>query len=180
MGPVKPPDQFPRDLTFTPDGKHLLMTFQSGTMSELNVATQQWSSVPAWQSISMAKDGHFATSPAPPENWDGFQPLGTVLMDISGHISQKLTQTGSEPIVSPDAKYVLWTDEALVHIGSRGMITFRVAPSGGKTMYTISKPGWELGRDTNRGGISTDNMIEGPQWSADGRYVVFGVYNPYD
>lgn len=177
-GPFPAPEQYPYDLEFTPDAKHVIATFSQKSY-QFDVATQQWSEIAARAYVSMSDNGQFATSPVPPPGWDGFVQLGTILTDLAGN-STKLTATGSEPIISPNRDHVLYIDEPLRRVGTRGSFTFRVATRDGKVKYTISKPGWELGRDAMRGGgPGGDGWLEGPQWSADGRYVVFGVYNPY-
>jgi hypothetical protein len=174
-GPIASPDEFPNDMEFSPDGAHILIAFGHDKTFSFDVVAKTWTAVAVQGTVSFANNGRFAATPLTPAGWDGRNQLGTIISDLAGH-SEVLSKTGAEPELSPTGTLALVYDRPIGAVAYDDYEdTMRLVDLNGSVLYTLTHKASVFGRDMARLGSTHGNRLEGPRWSADGRFVVVGL-----
>jgi hypothetical protein len=169
-GPIASPESIMMSLRVSSDAAAVTGQFNSHVVRLLDVATGQWSETGVWRDVSFGPGGRLLGQPAPPPGWDGRRPLGIVIWSPQDGSQTSLAPSGSEPVWAPTGEHAVILDAPLVGKNDGSSYSLRVRAIDGSPRFTLSAPGLLFGRDTNAHNAGPG--IAGPQWTADGRYLV--------
>ena len=172
-GPVAAPESIMKGVRVSHDGAFVAGEFNSHAVKLLDVAKSSWSDAGVWRSVSFGPGPRLMGQPTPPPGWDGRTPLGIATWSVADGSTTPYCRTGSEPYWSPDGNHAVLLDAPVVGTFDGNNFSYRVRGPDGAARYTLSAPGMSFGRDAFVNNIGP--AVLGPQWTSDGRHLVFGV-----
>ncbi len=160
-GPTPIPRSPLMRLAWSPDNRYLIAEGDAHRFDRYELATGVWDQLPhVWRHADYGPDGRVAGQRLPGPGWTGFTHPGMVIWDPATGAVTNLRATGFEAVWAPSGTQ-LWTFDPLRPTGQPSALA--VIGTDGRARFTLdSGPGSRI-------------YVGQPQWSGDGRYLVFSA-----